>query len=76
VARLHAALAAFFTRDLVEAELRVPWDGQQLRGEIFAACEVVDERAEADAAVFRVRAHPETIARLAGSRAPSAPSAP
>ena len=66
VARLHAELAAFFTRDLVEAELRVPWDRQQLRGEIFAACEVMEERAEADAAVFRVRAHPETIARLGG----------
>jgi GTP-binding protein HflX len=65
VARLHAALAAFFSRDLVEAELRVPWDRQQLRGRIFAACEVVEERAEADAAVFRVRAHRETIARLA-----------
>ena len=64
VARLHAAFAAFFTRDLVEAELRVPWDRQKLRGEIFAACEVVEERAEADAAVFRVRAHRETIARL------------
>jgi GTP-binding protein HflX len=64
VARLHAALTAFFTRDLVEGELRVPWDRQHLRGEIFAACEVVEERAEADAAVFRVRAHRETIARL------------
>jgi len=67
VARLHARFAAFFTRDLVEAELRVPWDRQHLRGEIFAACEVVDERAEADGAVFRVRARPETIARLGRS---------
>ena len=50
--------------DLVEAELRVPWDRQHLRGEIFGACEVVEERAEADAAVFRVRANRETIARL------------
>jgi GTPase len=64
VARLHAELMAFFTRDLVEAELRVPWDRQHLRGEIFGACEVVEEWAEADAAVFRVRAHRETIARL------------
>jgi GTP-binding protein HflX len=64
VARLHAALAAFFARDLEEAELRVPWDRQQLRGEIFAACEVVEERAEAEAAVFRVRADADTIARL------------
>src|SRR5262245_39595894 len=66
VARLHAKLAAFFTQDLVEAELRVPWDRQKLRGEIFAACEVVEERAEADAAVFRVRGPRETIARLGG----------
>jgi GTP-binding protein HflX len=69
VTRLHARLAAFFAGDLVEAELRVPWDRQQLRGEIFAACEVVAERAEPDGAVFHVRAHPETIERLrAGGR--------
>jgi len=66
VARLHAKLAAFFARDLVEAELRVPWDRQQLRGEIFAACEVIEERADTDGAVFRVRAHRDTIARLGG----------
>ncbi len=64
VARLHAALAAFFQRELVEAELAIPWDRQQLRGEVFASCQVIEERAEADAAVFRVRAHPDTIARL------------
>src|SRR5262245_19770275 len=64
VARLHARLAAFFRQDMVETELRVPWDRQRLRGEIFAACEVVEERAEADGAVFRVRAPRETIARL------------
>ena len=38
-----------------------------MRGEIFATCEVVEERTEADAAVFRVRAHRETITRLGGS---------
>jgi GTP-binding protein HflX len=69
VARLRARLVAFFTRDLVEAELRVPWDRQHLRGEIFDACQVVEERAEADAAVFRVRAPRETIARLEGAPA-------
>jgi GTP-binding protein HflX len=64
VARLHAALAAFFARDMVEAELRVPWDRQQLRGEIFAACEVVEERADADGAIFRVRGTQGAIDRL------------
>jgi GTP-binding protein HflX len=67
VARLHAVLRRFFTDEVVEAELRVPWDRQRVRGEIFAACEVVEERAEADAAVFRVRADRQTIARLGRS---------
>jgi GTPase len=67
VGRLHAALEQFFQRDLVEAEVAIPWDRQQLRGEVFASCHVIEERAEADAAVFRVRAHPEIIARLRGA---------
>jgi GTPase len=64
IARLHAHFVEFFTRDLVESELRVPWDRQRLRGEIFESCQVLEERAEEDAAVFRVRAHPDTINRL------------
>ena len=64
VVRLHEALARFFVRDMIEAELRVPWDRQELRGTIFADCDVVEERAEPDAAVFRVRGPRETIARL------------
>src|SRR5581483_1837865 len=60
VVRLHEALARFFVRDMIEAELRVPWDRQELRGTIFADCDVVEERAEPDAAVFRVRGPRET----------------
>ncbi len=63
VARLHARLVAFFARDLVEGEVRVPYDRQQLRGEIFAACQVLGERYEDDAVVFRVRARPEMLDR-------------
>jgi GTP-binding protein HflX len=66
VRRFHATLEAFFTRDLVEVELRIPWSRQQLRAAIFTDCQVLEERAEADAAVFRVKAHPDTIARLSG----------
>jgi hypothetical protein len=36
VARLRARLVASFARDLVEGEVRVPYGGQKLRGEIFA----------------------------------------
>jgi GTPase len=68
VARLHAALVAHFDQGMVEAELHLPWDQQQRRGEIFATCQVLDERAEADGAVLRVRAPQQVIARLTTPR--------
>jgi GTP-binding protein HflX len=55
VAKLHQAIIAFFQKDLVEAELFLPWSAQQLRGEIFARCEVLAERADEDGAFFSVR---------------------
>jgi GTP-binding protein HflX len=64
VARFRAHILAFFARDLVEGELRVPYDRQKLRGEIFDGCEVLAERYEDDAVVFRVRADPALLARL------------
>jgi GTP-binding protein HflX len=64
VAHFRAHILAFFARDLVEGELRVPYDRQKLRGEIFDGCEVLGERYEDDAVVFRVRADPALLARL------------
>ena len=64
VARLHAHLVAYFGRDLVPGELRIPYDRQHLRGEIFASCQVVAERYEDDVVVFEVRARPAVIERL------------
>ena len=55
VAKLHQAIVAFFQKDLVEAELFLPWSAQQLRGDVFARCEVLEERADEDGAFFRVR---------------------
>ena len=55
VARLHGLIVSHFQRDLVEEELFVPWTAQRLRGEIFAHCEVLSERADAEGAFFRVR---------------------
>ena len=46
VAKLHKAIAAFFQKGLVKAELRLPWSAQQSRGEIFANCEVLEEKAD------------------------------
>ncbi len=55
VARMHAAIRAFFQKGLIEAELFLPWSAQQMRGKIFATCEVLDERADNDGAYLRVR---------------------
>jgi GTP-binding protein HflX len=64
VARLHGLIVLHFQRDLVEEELFVPWTAQRLRGEIFAHCEVLSERADADGALFRVRGAAIAIERL------------
>jgi len=64
VARLREAIVAFFQRRLVEAELFLPWSAQKLRGQIFATCTVLEERADAEGAFLRVRGEPEAIARL------------
>ena len=64
VANLHAAIVAFFQRDLVEAELFLPWSAQQLRGKIFASCEVLDERADNDGAFLRVRGESDAVSAL------------
>ncbi|HVR64633.1 MAG TPA: GTPase HflX [Polyangia bacterium] len=64
VARLRERLVAFFNRDLVEGDIFVPYDRQQLRGEIFAGCEVLGERSDESGVIFRVRAHPVLLERL------------
>ena len=55
VAKLRTEILAFFQQDLVETELFLPWSAQQLRGKIYAACAVLEERADAEGAIFRVR---------------------
>ena len=64
IAKLREAIRAFFRRRLVEAELFLPWSAQKLRGEIFASCEVLEERAGNDGTHFRVRGEPEAVKRL------------
>jgi len=64
LARLSDTIRAFFERDLVEAELFLPWAAQSLRGEIFAKCKVLAERADAEGAFLRVRGDPEALKGL------------
>jgi len=64
VTALHQEIVKFFQKDLVESEIFLPWSAQELRSEIFASCEVLDERADAAGAFFRLRAAPDVLARL------------
>jgi GTP-binding protein HflX len=64
IARLRDAIVGFFQKDLVEAEFFLPWSAQQLRGEIFASCQVLEERSGNEGATFRVRGEPEAVKRL------------
>ncbi|MBM3354434.1 MAG: GTPase HflX [Betaproteobacteria bacterium] len=64
LARLRETILAFFRKDLFEAELFLPWSAQQLRGEIFGNCEVLEERSGNDGATFRVRGEAEALKRL------------
>ncbi len=61
IAKLRKVIVAFFQRDLVETELFLPWSAQQLRGEIFARCEVLTEHADEEGAAFRVRGAQEVL---------------
>jgi GTPase len=64
IAKLRQAIAAFFQRDLVEAELFLPWSANKQRAEIFASCKVLDERADGEGAFLRVRGAPADLQRL------------
>jgi GTP-binding protein HflX len=64
ITQLHQAIVNVFQERLVETEILLPWSAQGLRGDIFASCEVLEERADAAGAFFRLRAAPEVVARL------------
>ena len=64
VAALRERIVSFFQQDLVEDEVLLPWSAQQLRGEIYSQCQVLEERAEEEGSWFRVRGEPEQLRRL------------
>jgi len=64
VARLREAIAAFFQKDQVEAELFLPWSAQNQRGEIFENCKVLEERTEGEGTFLRIRGGAEAVGRL------------
>lgn len=64
VAELHHKIVEFFQQDLIETEIFLPWTAQQLRGEIYANCQVLEERSDNDGAFFRVRSEPDVIKNI------------
>lgn len=64
VAKLRQKIVAFFQQNLVETELFLPWSAQQLRGGIYANCQVLEERSNDEGAFFRVRGEPEVVENL------------
>ena len=64
ILQLREAILAFFQRRLVEAELYLPWSAQQMRGEVFASCEVQEERTDAEGTYLCIRGEPEVVKRL------------
>src|SRR3954463_4015306 len=64
IAKLRDTINAFFQKRLIEAELFLPWAAQNMRGEIFSTCTVLEERADGEGAFLRVRGEPEAVNRL------------
>jgi len=64
VAHLHARIRDFFERDMVEAELSIPYAKQKLVAEIHASCRVLSEDHDERGTRLRLRARPEVLARL------------
>ncbi|WP_341676701.1 GTPase HflX [Niveibacterium sp. SC-1] len=64
VAHLHQIIVSFFQKDLVEAELFLPWSAQQFRKDVYANCQVLEERADEAGAHFRVKGEPLAVERL------------
>jgi GTP-binding protein HflX len=61
IANLRHVIITFFQQDMIEAELFLPWSSQQLRGEIYSNCQVLEERSDNDGATFRVRGQPNAV---------------
>lgn len=55
VAKLHQTIVEFFQQDLVETEIFLPWSAQQLVGDIYATCKVLEERSDEEGTFYRVR---------------------
>lgn len=64
VAKLHQTIVEFFQQDLVETEIFLPWSAQQLVGNIYATCKVLEERSDEEGTFYRVRGATQALDHL------------
>ena len=64
VAKLRQKIVTFFQQDLVEAEIFLPWSEQQMRGEIYASCQVLEENSDDHGSLLKIRGEPNVVDRL------------
>ena len=64
ISKLHQTIVNFFQQDLLETELFLPWANQQLRGQIYASCQVLNERSSDDGTFLTVRGELNEIQNL------------
>jgi len=76
VALLRQKIVEFFQKSLVEAEIFLPWSQQNLRGEIFSNCKVLEERADEEGAFLRIRGEADAVKRLSDQFGRAMPPAP
>jgi len=64
VAHLRQRIIEFFEREMVEEDLVIPYARQGVIGDVHAHCRVLAESYDESGTHLRVRARPETVARL------------
>lgn len=64
VAKLHQHIVKFCQQGLIEAEIFLPWSAQHLRGELYAQCQVLNERSNDDGAFFLVRTEADVVENI------------
>ena len=64
VAVLRQKIVDFFQQDLVKIEFFLPWSAQHLRGEIYASCQVLEERSETEGTFFLLRCESSVLRSL------------
>ncbi len=64
IQKMREAIIAFFQASLIEDDIFLPWSEQKLRGEIFSSCTVLNEQADDEGAILRIRGEAETVKRL------------